>query len=101
MPPVKPKVRDDITIVELDGEAVIFDDRTGELHHLNPTATIVLGLCDGSASMHELSRDISRAFGVPLDEVEPQVRTVVRRFRRAGLLRPAAAARREGTMADA
>ena len=48
MPLVKPKARDDLTVVELDGEAVIYDEETTELHHLNPTATIVFALCDGS-----------------------------------------------------
>ncbi len=54
---VKPKVRDDLTVVELDGEAVIYDEETTELHHLNPTATIVFGLCDGTATMR---RDLDR-----------------------------------------
>lgn len=99
MPRVKPMVRDDLTIVHLDGEAVIFDGRSGELHHLNPTATIVLGLCDGSASIAELSADVSRAFDVPSDEVESQVRAVVRRFRTAGLLEPSVRAPRGGSVA--
>jgi PqqD family protein of HPr-rel-A system len=84
----KPTVRRDLTVVELDGEAVIYDEGTGELHHLNPTATIVFGLCDGTATMRELATDIADAFGVPRDEVESQVRAVVRRFRAAGLLEP-------------
>ena len=67
MPAVKPKVRDDLTVVELDGEAVIYDEETAELHHLNPTATIVFGLCDGTATMAEIAADISEAFGVPID----------------------------------
>ena len=64
----------DLTVVELDGEAVIYDEETTELHHLNPTATIVFGLCDGSATMAEMAADISAAFGVPVQVVEPQVR---------------------------
>jgi hypothetical protein len=43
--PQRPTLRDDLTVVELDGEAVVYDDRTGDL--------------------------------------------LLRRFRRAGLLRPA------------
>ena len=58
-PCVKPKVRDDLTVVELDGEAVIYDEETTELHHLNPTATIVFGLCDGTSTMAEMAADIS------------------------------------------
>jgi PqqD family protein of HPr-rel-A system len=83
---VKPKVRDDITVVELEGEAVIYDEQTADLHHLNPTATIVFGLCDGTATMAEMATDISEAFGVPAAEVETQVRGLVRQFRKAHLL---------------
>jgi len=83
---VKPKVREDLAVVELDGEAVIYDERTNDLHLLNPTATIVFHLCDGTATMREMSADISQTFGVPDDEIERQVRSLVRRFRDAELL---------------
>jgi PqqD family protein of HPr-rel-A system len=86
VPQVKPLARGDLTVVELDGEAVIYDEETTELHHLNPTATIVFGLCDGTSTMREMSSDIAEAFGVPIEQVEPQVRTLVRRFRKARLL---------------
>ena len=83
---VKPQVRNDLTVVELDGEAVIYDEQGGDLHHLNPTATIVFRLCDGMSTMQEMAEDISLAFGVPTEEVEPQIRSLVRRFRRSDLL---------------
>jgi hypothetical protein len=88
MPLVKPKVRDGLTVVELDGEAVIYDEETTELHRLNPTATIVFGLCDGSATMAEMAADLSAVFEVPLNEVEPEVRALIRRFRKVQLLEP-------------
>lgn len=86
MPAMKPKVREDLAVVELDGEAVIYDDRNGELHHLNPTATVVFSLLDGTATVKELAGDISEAFGVPADQVETQVRALIREFRKAELL---------------
>lgn len=86
MPAMKPKMREDLAVVELDGEAVIYDDRNGELHHLNPTATIVFSICDGSATVKELSAEISREFGVSEDEVERQIRALLREFRKAELL---------------
>ena len=101
MPLVKPKVRDDLTVVELDGEAVIYDEETTELHHLNPTATIVFGLCDGTATMREMAVDISEVFGVPLADVEAQVRTLIRQFRKVDLLEPSRPARHREVMADA
>jgi len=86
----RPRVRrSGLTTVELDGEAVIYDDSSGELHHLNPTATIVFGLLDGTATIRELSSDIAKAFGMPPEEIEPQLRSLLRRFRKAGLLEPA------------
>lgn len=90
MPLVKPKAREDLTVVELDGEAVIYDEESSELHLLNPTATIVFGLCDGTATMREMASDISQVFGVPIEDVERQVRTLIRRLRKANLLAPSA-----------
>jgi PqqD family protein of HPr-rel-A system len=98
---VKPKVRDGLTVVELDGEAVIYDEETTELHLLNPTATIVFGLCDGTGTMREMAVDISEAFGVPVGEVEAQVRTLIRQFRKVELLEPSSPSRRREVMADA
>jgi PqqD family protein of HPr-rel-A system len=87
--PQRPTLRDDLTVVELDGEAVVYDDRTGDLHHLNATATVVFSLCDGTGTVRELATDLAHAYGQPVDDVERQIRGLLRRFRRAGLLRPA------------
>lgn len=86
MPAARPKVRDDLTVVELDGEAVVYDETSGELHHLNPSATVVFGLLDGTATVHELALDMADAFGVPVEEMESQVRELTRRFRALGLI---------------
>lgn len=90
---VKPKAREGLSVVELDGEAIIFDTESGGLHHLNPTATLVFTLCDGMSTMREISDELSEAFGLPNEEIEPQVRGVVRRFRKADLLVPSARSR--------
>jgi PqqD family protein of HPr-rel-A system len=101
MAATKPMVREGLTVVELDGEAVIYDEETSDLHHLNPTATIVFGLCDGSATIADISTDISEAFGVPVEEVRGQVRTLIRQLRRANLLAPNASRVRRDALADA
>jgi PqqD family protein of HPr-rel-A system len=86
VPTTKPRARDDLTVVELDGEAVIYDEVGGDLHHLNSSATIIFALCDGTQTARQISAEIAQAFSLPPQEVEPQVRTVVRDLRRAGLL---------------
>ena len=89
MPLVKPKARrDDVTVVVLDGEAVIYDRRAGSLHHLNAGATLVYELCDGSASIAQLAADIAGAAGQPVERIEPDVRSAIRGLRKADLLEP-------------
>jgi PqqD family protein of HPr-rel-A system len=76
-------------VVTLDGEAVVYDPATGDLHHLNPTATVVFALCDGTASIPELATEIAETFGEPPTEIEAQVRRLLLRLRRQGLLESA------------
>jgi PqqD family protein of HPr-rel-A system len=87
--PLKPRGRDDLAVVEIDGEAVIYDESNGSLHHLNPTATIVFSLCDGTATIGELASELADAFSVPTEDVESQVRRLLRNFRKQALLEPA------------
>jgi PqqD family protein of HPr-rel-A system len=86
VPASRPRVRDDLTVVVLDGEAVVYDEVSGELHHLNGSATVVFELLDGTSTIRELAADVADAFGRPAGEVETQIRTLVRQFRRLGLL---------------
>lgn len=86
MTAMKPKVRHDLAVVELDGEAVVYDEAASQLHHLNPTATVIFQMCDGSATVKEFSVDIAEAYGLMATEVERQVRALLRDFRKSGLL---------------
>ncbi len=100
MPALRPKTRDDLAVVELDGEAVIYDERSGDLHLLNRTATIVFHLCDGTGTAREFASDIAEAFGVHTDEVDRQVRSLLRGFRKAGLLEDRTGPRPARTQSD-
>ena len=90
MTPGRPKVRDDLAVVELDGEAVVFDEGSCDLHYLNPTATVVFGLCDGTGTIEELAADIAAAFGADEAQVRADVAAVVEDFGRSGFLADAA-----------
>jgi PqqD family protein of HPr-rel-A system len=84
--PIRPRAREDLATVELDGEVVIYDEASGDLHHLNPTATLVFSMCDGTATIAELAADIGEVFDVPTSDVERQVRSLLRQLRRQRLL---------------
>jgi PqqD family protein of HPr-rel-A system len=94
VPASKPRVRPDLTIVELDGEAVIYDELSGDLHHLNSAATLVLGLCDGTATGRQLASDIAEAYGLPRERVAAEVQAALREFRKSKLLAPSEKASR-------
>lgn len=82
----RPRTRADLTVVELDGEAVIYDEINGDLHRLNPTATLVFSLLDGSATVEDLALDIAKAYGMPVDEITAQVRELANQFAASHLL---------------
>lgn len=49
--------------VELDGETILYEEDSGGLHVLNPTATLVWRCLDGAVSLGELADDIAAALG--------------------------------------
>lgn len=81
-----PRARGTISGVDLDGEAVLYDEATGRLHHLSPHATLVWSCFDGRASVAELVADLSEAYGVHGHVIEADVLTLTRQLARRGLL---------------
>ncbi|MGZ4801160.1 MAG: PqqD family peptide modification chaperone, partial [Acidimicrobiia bacterium] len=55
-----PQARPDVAVVTLDGEAVIH--RRGQVHVLDPVATLVWRCADGEASVNEIAADLADAF---------------------------------------
>jgi PqqD family protein of HPr-rel-A system len=94
----RPRVRADLTVVELDGEAVIYDERNGDLHRLNPTAALVFSLLDGSSTVDELARDVSQAFSMPVAEIEEQLHALVVQLDESQLLAGAEPLTEDGTL---
>jgi PqqD family protein of HPr-rel-A system len=81
-----PRVREELTVVVLDGEAVIYDEASGDVHHLNPTATLVFQMLDGTVSVEELAADVASVFELDPATAATQVRSLVDELAAAGLL---------------
>jgi PqqD family protein of HPr-rel-A system len=90
--PLKPKTRDDLTFVDVDDDALVYDPRNHDVHHLNPTGKLVFQLCDGTSSLEETATAIADAFGADPDAVERDVRGAARELRKLGLLEDGQAA---------
>lgn len=84
----KPRIRDDLTLVELDQEAVVYDPVTGFVHYLNPMASLVLQLCDGTATVKETIADLAEAQDARPGDIEPGVKKLLQQFRKLGLVTP-------------
>ncbi len=70
----------------LAAEAVLYDQRTGRVYRLNPSASAVWMLLDGTADTEAIAADISEIFEVPVDQVTSDVATAVEQFAAQGLL---------------
>lgn len=84
----RPKVRAALSVVELDGEAVLYDPDSMDVHRLNQTATLILGLLDGTATVDELATDVAEVFDRPLGEVREQLRNLVAELDENRILEP-------------
>jgi hypothetical protein len=76
----------DAYVVEIDGEAVVLDERANRLHHLNHTATLIWNCLDGEIDVGGLAREIGEELDLPVDEVLTDTLAVVRELGAEGLL---------------
>ncbi|HEY3725348.1 MAG TPA: PqqD family protein [Acidimicrobiia bacterium] len=79
-----PLARRDLAAVTLDGETVIHTH--GRVHLLDPVASLVWRLCDGRASVDEITRDLAAAFDVPDPTVREDVVAAVEQLAALGLM---------------
>lgn len=84
--PIRPRIREGLSMVEIDGEGVVYDPENCDIHHLNTTATVVYQLCDGTATIPELAAEIADALEMPVEPIERDVKTVLETFGQEGLL---------------
>lgn len=73
-----PRARVDIRSVDLGSELIVYDERTRQVHVLNPTARRIWQLCDGTHQIEDIVAEIARLFPqAPVDTVESDVRSTL------------------------
>ena len=80
------RIRPDVSLHELDDQLVIFDPKSGQAHFMNPTASYLCGLLDGSRTTSELARSLSAAYDVPYGAALADVRMALNCLNDANLL---------------
>ncbi len=78
--------RTDLHTVVVGDQCLVLDPSTSVLHALNPSATLVWDLLDGTAALPELATDIAAATGSDIATVEADVIRLVDGLHGAGLL---------------
>jgi PqqD family protein of HPr-rel-A system len=72
--------------VLLDNEVVIYEEASGSVHSLNPTATLVWQCLDGKSPLRDIAADFAEVFEIDPSSAERQIVGLVREFGRQGLL---------------
>jgi len=71
---------------EIDGEAVLLDEATNRLHHLNTTGALLWACFDGESTIGEIVDDLSTELAHPQGEVLADTLAVIRTLADEGLL---------------
>ena len=80
-----PTMVEGLEVNEADDGLVIYQESTDRVHHLNPTAGVILQLCDGSHDAEAIADFVARGFG--LDEVPvEETRSTLAQLAEEGLI---------------
>ena len=76
----RPQRRDGVLDIDMGDGFILFDDTSSLVHHLNPSATLIWHLCDGSGTVADLARDIAAEYGLDEPTIRSQVAEVIAEF---------------------
>jgi hypothetical protein len=62
-----------VASVVVDGETVLYDERDGRSHILNPTAGVIWSCLGFAGTVHDLVADLAAAYSVPADAIAEDV----------------------------
>lgn len=81
-----PSPRAGVDAADLDGEVIVFDTDSGELHRLDPIGSVVWRCIDGESTVDDLVADLAAAFSVDPVTVRVDVISLTESLLEAGLL---------------
>jgi len=85
-PAVRPLGRPDLTLHELDGEALIYDPTSAGTHRLNPTALFIWRKCDGTRDAAVIAEELAEVYDVPPDAALEHVEQMLHEFAKNNLV---------------
>ena len=85
-PPARPRRRKDVTVHELDGEALVFDATTGDTHRLNDTALFIWRLWDGGRDAPQVTERLMEVYDVSPEAAREHVDRMLLEFQERRLV---------------
>ena len=82
----RPIRRTDITMHELDGEALIYDPRSADTHRLNSTAYFIWRQCDGSRNTRQIAERLMDVYNVSTEAAREHVERTLEQFHERNLV---------------
>ena len=84
--PGPPMRRADVTVHELDGEALIFHAGTGDTHWLNETALFIWRQCQGQQDVRQMAELLSKTYDISAESALAHVERVLRELQERQLI---------------
>jgi PqqD family protein of HPr-rel-A system len=81
-----PTRRPDVTVHEIDGEALIYDPVTTSTHRLNDTALFIWRTCDGRRNVEGIARELADRYELSAEAAEEHSSRMVKEFEKAQLV---------------
>lgn len=69
-----------VTIEQVQGEAILYDSRRGEVHVVNASAGRLWDLCERRPTISELTTALAESYDLPADAVRDDVLAVLEQF---------------------
>ncbi|MFK7956154.1 MAG: PqqD family protein [Lysobacterales bacterium] len=83
---MNPKKAANLVQEDADGHLIVLDGDNGQVHKLNPTAAMILELCDGALSAEEIAAEVASACDVDVSLITDDVRATLAEFAEKDLI---------------
>ena len=70
-----------VTLQRVGSEAILYDRHNGRAHVINSSAARIWELCDGQATVGEITGAFAAAYGLPASDVCADVASILTTFR--------------------
>ncbi len=75
-----PKTIDDFNLEEIDGEILLYSPASTRSIYLNPSASVIWQLCNGEATIGEITQALSERFPDAADSIGTDVVETIQTF---------------------